>query len=201
MRRLLNPVINYDAFRLLFRSILRYRELLWEITRRDVVERQAGLAFARFWVIGQPLIVMLVYTFVFTFIFKSRLGAGDNGTLYTAFLLAGLAPWVSFQEAIGRAPTCLVESRSLIKQIVFPVELIPLKLALSSLLVLAIGLAFPLVLILVTGSAKPLWWMLLPVPIISQLLMMIGLVYILAATGVFLPDIRNLVQQIGRAHV
>jgi homopolymeric O-antigen transport system permease protein len=101
------------------------------------------LAFGKFWVIAQPLLMMLVYVFVFSFVFTVRLGVGDNGLGYTAFLLTGLAPWLAFQEALSRAPTCIIEDRSLVKQIVFPVEILPLKLVLSSLMVLGVGLVFP----------------------------------------------------------
>jgi lipopolysaccharide transport system permease protein len=172
----------------------RYRELLWETTRRDISERHAGLLFSRFWVIGQPLLVMLVYTFAFTFVFRSRLGPKDTGGMYTAFLLAGLGPWVAFQEAIGRAPTCLVESRSLIKQIVVPVEIIPLKIAASSMLVLAIGLAVSLTVTITVHSANLLWWPLLVVPTISQLFLVAGLVYAISSAALYFPDMRNLVQ-------
>jgi lipopolysaccharide transport system permease protein len=164
------------------------------MTRRDLLERQAGLAFGGFWVIGQPLLMMLVYVFVFSFIFNIRLNVDDGGPRYTAFLLAGLVPWLAFQEAIGRAPTCITENRSLVKQIVFPIEILPLKLVLSTLVVLGIGLAFPLVLTLLNGTAKPLFWLLLPIPIVSHILLTVGLVYLIAAAGVFLRDIRNITQ-------
>lgn len=194
MLRALNPVTNVHAFILLIRSVVRYRELLWEMTRRDLGERQAGLVFAQFWVVGQPLLMMLVYVFVFSFIFEVRLGASDSGMSYTAFLLAGLVPWLAFQEAIGRAPGGIIENTSLIKQIVFPVEILPLKIVLSSLVVLGVGLVFPLGLVVATGSAKPLYWLLLPIPILSYLMLTIGLTYMIAAAAVFVRDIRNIVQ-------
>jgi homopolymeric O-antigen transport system permease protein len=192
--RFLDPVTNVRAFLLLWRSIRQYRELLWEMTLRDVLERQAGLAFGAFWVIGQPLLMMLVYVFVFSFIFAVRLNAHDSGLGYTAFLMAGLVPWLAFQEALSRAPTVILESRSLVKQIVFPIDILPLKAVLSTLVVLAIGLAFPLGLMLLDGTARPLFWLLLPIPILSHLALAIGLTYALAAAGVFLRDTRNIVQ-------
>jgi len=194
MLHLVDLRANAQALRLLWRSVRQYRELLWEMTRRDLLERQAGLAFGAFWVIGQPLLMMLVYVFVFSFVFKVRLNLGDSGPSYTAFLLAGLVPWLAFQEALGRASTCITENQSLVKQIVFPIEILPLKLVLSTLVVLGVGLAFPLALTLFDQTAKPLFWLLLPVPILSQLLLTGGLVYVLAAAGVLLRDIRNIVQ-------
>jgi lipopolysaccharide transport system permease protein len=194
MRRLLDPAANSNALRMLLRSFAQYRELLWEMTRRDIAERQAGLAFARFWVFGQPLLMMLVYIFVFSFIFKVRLGVGDRGLDYSAFLLAGLVPWLAFQEAVSRAPTCITENRSLIKQIVFPVEILPLKIVLSTLVLLFVGLSFPLILSVLAGTAHPLSLLLLPVPVLCQITLAMGLVYMIAAVGVFVRDIRNIIQ-------
>jgi lipopolysaccharide transport system permease protein len=194
MIRLLNFRANALSLWLLIGSVVQYRELLWEMTRRDLLERQAGLAFGAFWVLGQPLLMMLVYVVVFSFVFNVRLGIEDDGFGYTTFLLAGLVPWLAFQEALARAPTCITESGSLVKQIVFPVEILPLKLVLSTLVVLGVGLVFPLTLTLIDGSAQPLFWLLLPVPIFSHLLLAFGLSYMIAAAGVFLRDIRNIVQ-------
>lgn len=194
MLRFLDPVVNLQAFRVLWRNIRRHRELLWEMTVRDLLERQAGLAFGAFWVIGQPLLMMIVYVFVFSFIFTVRLNVHDSGLGYTAYLMAGLVPWLAFQEALSRAPTIILESRSLVKQIVFPIDILPLKLVLSTFVILAVGLAFPLCLMLVGGTARPLFWLLLPVPVLSHLALAVGLTYALAATGIFLRDTRNIVQ-------
>ena len=136
MHQILSPYANLRALNLIFRTLAQHRELLWEMTRRDILDRQAGLAFGGFWVIGQPLLMMLVYVYVFSFVFAMRLGVGDNGFGYVAFLLAGLVPWLAIQEAVGRASTCIIENKSFVKQLVFPVEVLPLKLVLSTLLVL-----------------------------------------------------------------
>jgi lipopolysaccharide transport system permease protein len=194
MLRFFDPIVNAQAFLLLWRGARQYRELLWEMTQRDVFERQAGLAFGSFWVIGQPLLMMLVYVFVFSFIFTVRLNVHDSGIGYTAFLMAGLVPWLAFQEALSRAPTVILESRSLVKQIVFPIDIIPLKLVLSTLVILGVGLAFPMGLLLFDGTARPLFWLLLPIPVLSHLALAIGVTYALAAVGVFLRDTRNIVQ-------
>jgi lipopolysaccharide transport system permease protein len=194
MLRILNPSANIRALQVLLRALSHYRELLWEMTRRDIVDRQAGFAFSRFWIIGQPMLMMLVYVFVFSFVFTVRLGVDDNGLGYVAFLLAGLVPWLAIQDAIGRAPTCVIENKSLVKQIAFPVEILPVKMVLSTLLLLGIGLVFPISLAVLNGTAKPSFWLLLPLPISSYLLLTIGLSYIIAAVGVFLRDMRNIVQ-------
>jgi lipopolysaccharide transport system permease protein len=194
MHQILSPYANLRALNLILHMLTQYRELLWEMTRRDILDRQAGLAFGAFWVIGQPLLMMLVYVYVFSFVFAMRLGVGDNGFGYVAFLLAGLVPWLAIQEAVGRASTCIIENKSFVKQLVFPVEVLPLKLVLSTLLVLGVGLLFPMVLTVLNGTAKPLSWLLLPLPVLSYVLLTVGLCYAISAAGVFLRDIRNIIQ-------
>jgi len=194
MHQILSPSANLRALNLILRTLAQYRELLWEMTRHEILDRQAGLAFGAFWVIGQPLLMMLVYVFVFSFVFTMRLGVDDNGFGYVAFLLAGLVPWLAMQEAVGRASTCIIENKSLVKQLVFPVEVLPLKLVLSTLLVLGVGLLFPMVLAALNGTARPLAWLLLPLPVFSYLLFTVGICYVIAAAGVFLRDIRNIIQ-------
>lgn len=194
MFKLLSLRANIGALKLLSDSIVQYRELLLEMTRRDLAERQAGVAFPGFWVVGQPLIIMLVYVFVFSFVFNVRLGTNGGRMEYTAFLLAGLVPWLGFQEAIGRAPTCITENRSLIKQIVFPIEILPLKLVLSTLVIIGIGSVFPIALTGLAGTARPSFWLLLPIPVACYLLLSAGLVYAISSASVFVRDIRNVVQ-------
>ena len=194
MLRLLSPAANGSALRELVRAAVRYRELLWEMTRRDLFERHAGSMLGVTWVFAVPVLVMLVQTFVFSFIFNLRLGGAYNGLSFPAYLLAGLVPWFVVQEVISRAPTCITEAKNLVKQIVFPTEILPLKIVLATLVILGIGLMFPMVLMIGNGTARPLWWLLLPWAVLSHLLLMAGFSYFLAATAVFIRDIKNVVQ-------
>lgn len=175
-------------------SLLRYRELLFEMTYRDLIERHSASALGSWWVICQPLIVMLIQTLVFTFVFKLRLSGDNSGISYVAYLLVGLAPWLAFQEAIGRAPFCFFESKNLVKQVVFPIEILPVKIVLASVVPLLVGLIFPLGIMIVTGSSKFLWWILLPFALAIQLLMTIGVTYFISALSVYLRDTKTLVQ-------
>jgi lipopolysaccharide transport system permease protein len=89
-----------------------------------------------------------------------------------------------------------VGGASLVKQIVFPSEILPLKLVLSNLVMLGIGLAFPIVISLFTGTAKPLGWLLLPVAIVCHVMFAAGLVYMFAAVAVFIRDLKDIVQSL-----
>jgi lipopolysaccharide transport system permease protein len=194
MRRLFSPTANRQALVNLVGVLWRYRELTWEMTRRDLFDRHTGSVLGPLWVIVQPTLVILIQTFVFSVIFNVRLGTGEAGASYVTYLLAGLVPWMAFQEAIGRAPTAITENRSLVRQIVFPISILPVKTVLATLVMLLIGLAVIAILILFHSAARPEWWLLAPLPILCQLLITVGISYFLAAIAVFVRDTKTIVQ-------
>ena len=191
--KLIDPRANYRALREFATAVRRYRELVLEMTRRDILDRYAGQILGGLWAIGNPLLLMAVYVFAFTFLFRSRLGPGGTSAEYTVYLLAGLAPWVALQETLGRAPSGVVANANLVKQIVFPSEILPLKIALGALPTLLVSLLVAIVFGLTAGVARPLAWLLLPPVIACHLLMTAGLSYLLAAIGVFVRDIKDVV--------
>lgn len=193
MRRLIDPRANIRAFIDLTRSASRYRELIIEMARRDLVEKHSGSFLGGFWAVGQPLVVMMVYSFVFSYLFDIRLAGSYSDYNYLSFMLAGLVPWLVFQEVIGRSPNCILENKNIVKQIVFPIEILPLKIVLSSALMLGIGLLFPIAILLAQGKAT-LMWLLLPLPVLSHLILILGLAFFLSSVAVFVRDVRNITQ-------
>jgi lipopolysaccharide transport system permease protein len=137
---------------------------------------------------------MLIQTLVFAFVFKLRLSGDNSEVSYVAYLLVGLAPWLAFQEAIGRAPFCFFESKNLVKQVIFPIEILPVKIVLASVVTLLVGLIFPMGIMIFSGSTKLLMWILLPFALSIQLLMTIGLTFFISALSVYLRDTKTLVQ-------
>src|SRR5262245_57714802 len=76
--------------------LIRHRQLTWDMAKREVADRYTGLVFGAFWTIGHPLVLMLVYVAVFGFVFRVRIGGTADMPLdYTAYLLAGLIPWLT----------------------------------------------------------------------------------------------------------
>jgi lipopolysaccharide transport system permease protein len=191
--KVLDPQANLAALRELAMLLRRYRELTWEMTRRDILDRYTGQMLGGLWAIGNPLLLMVVYVFAFTFLFRGRLGAEGSPAEYTVYLLAGLAPWVALQEALGRAPAAILSNANLVKQIVFPSEILPLKVALGALPTLLVGLGVAIGFAAVTGTARPIGWALLPAVIVCHVLTTAGLSYFLAALGVFVRDIKDVV--------
>lgn len=191
--KILEPQANVAALRELADLFRKHRELTWAMAYRDILDRYAGQVLGGLWAIGSPLLIMAVYIFVFTFVFKVRLGTELQPGNYTVYLLAGLAPWMALQEALGRGPMAVVGNANLVKQIVFPSEILPLKIVLGTLPTLLVGLAVTMGLSIVSGTARPLGWLLLPAAILPQMIMTAGLVYLLAAIGVFVRDVKDVV--------
>lgn len=192
--RLIDVRSNWDATLGAARLLWRRRELLFEMTRRDVVDRYAGQVLGSAWAIIAPLLTMATYMLAFGVIFRSRIGPSDNGTGYVAFALAGLVPWMGLQDGLSRATAAIVGNGNLVKQIVFPIEVLPLKVALGTLPALAIGLVATICMSTIAGRLNPVGLLVfLPIALVSYILFLAGLSYVLAAIGVFVRDVKDLI--------
>lgn len=189
----LAPLANVTALSSFIGLVTERWNLVYEMTRRDVLDRYAGQALGAFWVIFSPLLMMGVYVFAFTVLFTSRISAEGSATEYAGYILAALAPWLTITEVLGRAPTAITGNAGLVKQVIFPNEVLPLKMVLGALPSLVINLFVVLLLIVLAGDVHPLGWLLLPIPILCLVLMATGFAYFLAAIGVFLKDTKDIV--------
>jgi lipopolysaccharide transport system permease protein len=180
---------------LLLRDTWRHRDLLAELVRRDLNESYAGSMLSRAWAILHPLMLIGLYLFVFGYIFTTRVGANLPETPdFAVFLLSGLACWLTVQNALVKSTASLLASSNLVKQVVFPIELLPLRSVISSQLPLIFG-----VLIVVGYSAVRFGMVspllpLVPVVMLAQMAILIGLGLFLSAMAVFVRDTRDFVQ-------
>lgn len=192
--RVFDPMANVAAVAEASAFVRRYRQLIVEMTRRELTDRYAGQVLGAAWAIGVPLVTMAVYVFAFAVLFRGRLGPTDNGLGYTAYALAGIVPWLVVQDALMRATVSVSGSASLVKQIVFPTEVLPLKVVLATIPGLLVGLTVAIAIAALAGLANvAAVLVLLPVCVLLLLLMCAGLSYILAAVGVFLRDVKDIV--------
>lgn len=164
------------------------------MTRRELGERYAGQILGTAWAVGHPLIMMAVYVFIFAVVFKIKVG----GTLalpldYTTYLLSGLVPWMTFQESLGKATTAISSNAALVKQVVFPLEILPIKGVLTSLISMGISTAILIIYTLLRHGYLHWTVALLPLLIIFQVMAMTGVAFILSAVGAFLRDVKDMV--------
>jgi lipopolysaccharide transport system permease protein len=162
---------------------------------REIKDRYVGQYFGLFWTLGHPLILMGVYIVIFGVVFRVRVDAATNIPFgYIIYLLSGLIPWLAMAESMTKSSTVVVTSANLVKQVIFPIEVLPVKSVLACLFTELIFLVFLMVYALISYGLLPWTYLLLPLLVILQTLTMIGIGYILAAVGVFFRDIKDFVQ-------
>src|SRR5208283_2577649 len=134
IRSLLNFKNHFQGFREIFLLLTKHRQLTVEMAKREVTDRYMGQAFGTLWAIGHPTIQMAVYVFIFVIVFKIKIGGTPAMPLdYTTYLLSGLIPWMGFQESMSKGSTAITNNANLVKQVVFPIEVLPVKGVISSL--------------------------------------------------------------------
>jgi lipopolysaccharide transport system permease protein len=135
IKRLFNIREYLFAFKEVMILLTKHRQLTLAMTKREIGERYAGQVLGVIWAIGHPIILIGVYLFIFAFVFKARVGGTvDLPFNYTVYILSGLIPWMSFQESMSKGSTVIIGNANLVKQVVFPIEVLPVKGVLASLL-------------------------------------------------------------------
>jgi len=174
--------------------ILRW-ELIKNMTYKELTDRYAGSAFGLLLSVIQPMLVIGVYTLVFTFIFKVRMsGADANPTNYAFYAIAGLVPWIAVSEGISKATSSIFSKSPIVKQAIFPTEVLPVATALSTLWPMVVSFIIYLIAaIFIIPQHLTLYLLLLPVIIFFQALFAIGLSWFLAIIGVYFRDIGELI--------
>lgn len=175
-------------------SFTRNAGLIFQLTRREIAGRYRGSVLGVAWSFVTPMLMLAVYTFVFSVVFQTRWDATlDNRFEFALVLFAGLIVFYLFSECVGRAPTLLLENPSYIKRIVFPLEALPWILVLSALFNAVISIGILITAYTLAVGLPPLTVLWLPVVLVPFLLFTLGLVWFLAATGLFIRDVRQFV--------
>ncbi|OFW18244.1 MAG: hypothetical protein A3H97_03605 [Acidobacteria bacterium RIFCSPLOWO2_02_FULL_65_29] len=190
------------AFAELRHICLSHRWLIWEMAKRDVRDRYARQVLGALWAVAHPLMLMVLYAVIFAYVFPTRLGhTVDLPRDYTTFVLAGLIPWLTFQECLGRATTAISSNGSLVKQIVFPVEVLPIKTVLAVLPTQIVATLFLIAYQLVRGLPLPATALLLPVIFVAQLMHMVAAAFLLGTIGVGFRDVKDIVSVFSTANL
>lgn len=191
---LLSPSRNWTALTGPVRHVRKRRQLLSALVMRELQDANVRSVMGAFWIVGAPLITTLTYIFAFTVIFRVRVGASDSPANYVSYAMTGLAFWIALQEVASRAPGAILYNANLVKQIVFPTELLPLKIAFASQVTFLVMLTAAIGASAVAGTLTWASLLLTPLVMLAFLILSVGLAFFLSALAVFFPDIRNLVQ-------
>ncbi len=180
----------------LFKTCWQVRELIAELTRRELFQGHKSHLFGKFWVFLNPVITLLIYFFVFHFVFPARaVGSGSA----EVFLLAGLVQWVILSDVLVRACSVLRQNANLVKQISFPVEALFMKNVLAALFLQLLMTAGLVVIAVFVGFAPgasgfALWC----AAMLLQAAFMLGVGLALGSMAVFVPDVGELIGIVAR---
>jgi len=164
--------------------------LLRELVKRDFHARFTGSALGVVWAVLQPLSLVALYWFVFTFMIPGG-RAGGSGGEYIYFLISGLIPWLGFNEGLLRSTTAIVDNGTIVKRVPLRSELLVVVPNISAMIFQCIGLAIFLVVMIGRGMPLHRLW-LLPGALLLQLLLQTGLGMLLAASYVFFRDLTQI---------
>lgn len=171
-------------------SLWRNRSLIWQLTRREVISRYRGSVIGLAWSFFNPLLMLAVYTFFFSVVFKARWGGDGAGKAeFAVFLFSGILVHGLFAECINRAPSLIVGNVNYVKRVVFPLEVLPWVAMGAALFHTAVSLVVLLLAQLALGQQLTAMALLFPLVLLPLMLMTMGISWILAAIGVFFRDI------------
>ncbi|MDR3371559.1 ABC transporter permease [Rhodoferax sp.] len=174
------------------KSLWRNRQLIVQMIKREVAGRYKGSAFGLAWSFFNPVFMLVVYTFVFSEIFKSRWGgAGADGskTQFAVVLFVGMIVLNLFNEVLNRAPGLILSNVNYVKKVVFPIEILPV-VAMGAALFHALISIGVLLLAFVIFNGYLNWTVIFtPLVLLPLVVLTTGLAWMLASLGVFLRDV------------
>lgn len=170
------------------RELYSYRELVWNLTVRDLRLKYKGSILGVAWSLLNPLLMMAIYTIVFSVFLK----AFKNLPNYWALVIGGVLAWTFLANALNGAAVCFVRNPNLISKVYFPIESIPISIVLANLVNFVIPLAILVVVLVVRGIPVGASLVLLPVVVVANLALVTGLALALAALTVFFRDVEHL---------
>lgn len=181
------------AFHYPLRTIVEHRSLIRSLVRRDVAGRYRGSYGGLFWTVIHPLLLMLTYWFVFDIVLRTRFGGDDRPGNFVLYFLAGMLPWLAFSEAVGRSAGTVLEHAAFVRKLVFPVEILPVNLVFAGLFSQFFGVLIFLAGMAAFGETPPLTAGYLPLLLVPQVLLTMGLCWFFAALGVIFRDLGQII--------
>jgi len=172
-------------------SLWRNRNLVMALTKREVMGRYRGSVMGIAWSFFNPILMLLVYTFVFSVVFKARWGAsGDESrTGFAIVLFVGMIVHGLFAECLNRAPGLILSNANYVKKVIFPLEILPCVALGSALFHTAISLVVLLLAQLILNQQLMWTAVLFPCVLLPLVFSTMGFAWFLAGLGVYVRDI------------
>jgi lipopolysaccharide transport system permease protein len=184
----------FNPISILF-SIWKCRDLLWQLVRRNIQIRYKGTMIGLVWMVITPLVMLAVYTFVFSVVFKARWGAdfGESKIAFALILFCGLAVFNIFSESVSSSAAVIANNPNYVKKVVFPMEILPVAAVFSGIFFGFVSLA-----ILITGVGLfmhkfSLAIICLPLVLAPLFLLSCGISWFVASLGVYVRDSTHII--------
>jgi lipopolysaccharide transport system permease protein len=191
MTQMINPhQAQPTSLAALTSSLVKNRQLIYQMTKREVIGRYKGSVMGLAWSFFNPILMLTIYTFVFSVVFKSRWGTTGSGskTEFALILFVGMIIYTLFAETINRAPSLIVGNINYVKKVVFPLEILPVINFGAALFHAFISLMVLLLAFVMFNSF--IYWtaLLIPIVVLPFIILILGLSWLLASLGVFVRD-------------
>jgi ABC-type polysaccharide/polyol phosphate export permease len=175
------------------RTLLRYRLLIQSLVGRELKARYRGSVLGFFWSFINPLLLLLTYGLVFTYMLPVPRSPALEP--YFLFLFCGILPWTWLQASLLESASVLIAGGNLIKKVLFPAEVLPVVTVLANLVHFLLGL--PILLLFLAWKGRLGWSaLLLPVPLLIQLVFTLGLALLVSALTVHFRDIQSILSHV-----
>jgi homopolymeric O-antigen transport system permease protein len=173
------------------RFLLSHAPLLARVTRSDLTARYVGSLLGIGWTVVTPALFLSIYAVLYLFVYDAPV-EGLSNAQFVVYLTAGIVPYLVTAEAIGSGVSAVVANRSVLTNVVFPIDLLPPKAVLMAQPTMAVGMAMTVLGALATGLAS---WYLLLIPVVwaFQVLALLGVTWILSLVNIVLRDLTHLI--------
>ena len=175
-------------------GLFRNRELLWELVKRDFIGRYKGSMLGVVWSLFNPLLMLAIYTVVFSVAFKARWGTGEESKVAFAIVLfSGMIIHSFFAECLNRSPILIISHPHYVKKVVFPIEILSWMSMFSALLHFLVSFIVLLGFCLLAGVTVHIGALLTPIILLPLILMVLGFSWAFASLGVYLRDLAQVI--------
>jgi ABC-type polysaccharide/polyol phosphate export permease len=192
---------SLEAFSGSLKTLYDRRWLITHLAQRQVASSYQGSYLGLAWTFLSPLMMVALLTVIFSEVLgiKFREVTGDSSLNFGLFLYCGLLPFIAYSQALNQGVNIIRRNSALVREVVFPLEALPLTTVISSLVQNVLGVG-ALLLVLIVLEHRLHWTaLLLPLVIVPQLLFTLGLSYLMAVAGTYVPDIRETLKAVVRA--
>lgn len=164
-------------------------DLILSLTRRELAARYRGSILGIVWSLLTPIVMITIFTLIFSGLFKAKFGGSSSQWDYALYLFCGLLPWNAFQESLQLSSSTIVSHANLVKRVVFPLETLPVSICLAALTNQLFGTLVLVIAVVILRREVHATIVFLPLVLLPQLLATCGISWLVASLGVFVRDI------------